>query len=99
MFDRWHCAQKFQSRRGGTCQKSTPDNYVSRQIILLIEDCILCQLRFASGIFLNTNDTKNAYQSPLHIHPRNAIIRALKHTKQLKSEDVWTHFEQNKTGF
>ena len=49
---------------------------------------ILRKIHFTSESFLDTNVMKNACQSLLHILPRNAIIRALKHTKQLKFEDV-----------
>jgi hypothetical protein len=59
-----------------------------RQIILLMEACILCNIQFASEIFLHTTVMENACHSLLHILLRNEIIRALKHTKQLKFEDI-----------
>jgi len=52
-----------QSRGGGACQKSNPNNYVQCQIILQIDACILCKIHFASEIFLDNTVMKNACQS------------------------------------
>jgi hypothetical protein len=57
MFDRRNCAQK----KSSPGQKSKPNDYVPRQIILLMKDFVLCKLRFASEIFLDTKATKDGF--------------------------------------
>jgi hypothetical protein len=88
-----------QSRGGGACQKSNPDNYVQHQIILQIDACILRKIHFASEIFLDTTVMKNACQSLLHILPSKGIIRALEHTKQLRFEDYGPILYRTKQDF